>query len=140
MLQAKVSLSRSPRTAGSLGVPACADASAEACVSHVVFQHLPDPAITLGYVREMGRVLRPGGWAAFQLSTDPALHRRPRRRLSHRLRALLGRAPRGVADPAWVGAAVEMDALEAAAIGARLRLERVVGAGTQFCAVLARRA
>jgi len=116
-----------------------ADASADACLSHVVFQHLPDPAITLGYVREMGRVLRPGGWAAFQLSTDPALHRRPRRRPSHRLRALVGRAPRGVADPAWVGAAVEMDALAATAASAGLRLERVVGAGTQFCAVLARR-
>src|SRR3954447_5995377 len=38
-------------------------ASAEVCISHVVFQHIPDPAVTLGYVREIGRVLRPGGWA-----------------------------------------------------------------------------
>src|SRR3954470_2705623 len=45
-----------------------ADASVDAVVSHVVFQHIPDPQVTLGYVREMGRVLRPGGWAAFQIS------------------------------------------------------------------------
>lgn len=48
-----------------------ADASVDAVFSHVVFQHIPDPRITLGYVREMGRVLRPGGWTAFQVSTDP---------------------------------------------------------------------
>lgn len=40
-----------------------ADASADACFSQVVFQHIPDPEITLGYVAEMGRVLRPGGSA-----------------------------------------------------------------------------
>ncbi len=36
------------------------DGEADACFSHVVFQHIPDPAVTLGYVREMGRVLAPG--------------------------------------------------------------------------------
>src|SRR5207253_180258 len=30
-----------------------ADGSVDACVSVVVFQHIPDPAVTLGYVREM---------------------------------------------------------------------------------------
>lgn len=35
-------------------------ASVDACVSVVVLQHVPDPAIALGYVRELGRVLRPG--------------------------------------------------------------------------------
>src|SRR3954453_9609069 len=48
-----------------------ADSSVDACFSHVVFNHIPDPAITLGYVREMSRVLRPGGWSAFQVSNDP---------------------------------------------------------------------
>src|SRR2546423_8971633 len=52
------------------------DGEGDACLSPVVFQHIPDPEVTLGYVREMGRVLRPGGWAAFQVSTDPAVHRR----------------------------------------------------------------
>ncbi len=57
------------------GLTGVADASADALVSHVVFQHIPDPLVTLGYVREMGRVLRPGGWAAFQISNDAEIHR-----------------------------------------------------------------
>ncbi len=69
-----------------------ADRSADACFSHVVFQHLPDPAITLGYVREMGRVLRPGGWAGFQVSNAPEIHRRPSP--SRRARDLARRRPR----------------------------------------------
>src|SRR3954466_13490582 len=79
-----------------------ADASVDACISHVVFRHIPDPAITLGYVREMGRVLRPGGFAAFELSNDRTWHRRRRRLPARdRLAAALGRAPRGVTDDAW---------------------------------------
>lgn len=110
-------------------------ASADACVSHVVFQHIPDPEVTLGYVREMGRVLRPGGWAAFQVSNDPAVHRprsagrgRPWRR-----------RPRGQGHPAWLGSAVELDALAAAAADGGMAVESVVGATTQFCLVRTRR-
>ena len=50
------------------------DASADACFSHVVFQHIPDPAITLGYVGEMGRVLRRrrlGGLSDLEPALDP---------------------------------------------------------------------
>lgn len=115
------------------------DASVDACVSHVVFQHIPDPEITLGYVREMGRVLRDGGWAAFQVSNDPGIHRPAGGGLGERVRAALGRAPRGQGDPAWVGSPVEIASLEAAAGDGGMDLERVVGAGTQFCLVLARR-
>jgi SAM-dependent methyltransferase len=117
------------------GVP---DASADGCFSHVVFQHLPDPALTLGYVREMGRVLRPGGWAAFGLSTDPAVHR-PRRRARWRLAALLRRGPRGQEHPAWLGSAVPLARLRATAAEAGLELERVLHPGSQFTLVRARR-
>ncbi len=118
-----------------------ADASADACVSHVVFQHIPDPRVTLGYIREIGRVLRPGGWAAFQVSNDPTAHRVTGgwTGVKRRLGALVGRAPRGQGQPAWLGSAVELEALERAASDGDLALERVTGAGTQFCAVLARR-
>jgi SAM-dependent methyltransferase len=118
-----------------------ADASADGVVSHVVFQHIPDPAVTLGYVREMGRVLRPGGWAAFQVSNDPRIHR-PRTgsgRVAHVLRSLLGRAPRGQGDPAWLGSAVDLGDLRATAQAAGLDVERIEGAGTQFCLVALRR-
>ena len=117
------------------------DAGFDACLSYVVFQHLPDPAITLGYVREMARVLRPRGWAAFQVSTDPAVHR-PRRGAGTqlaRLRAIAGRAPRGQHDPAWLGSAVTVQALQATAECSGLEIERLLNPGSQFCLVLARR-
>jgi SAM-dependent methyltransferase len=120
------------------------DASVDACVSHVVFQHIPNPAVTLNYVAEMGRVLRTGGWAAFQVSNDPSVHRAAhhdstRNRLLRRVRAGARRAPRGVDDPAWLGSAVDLDELTMTADGAGMRVERVYGAGTQFCVVRARR-
>ncbi len=115
------------------------EASADVCVSHVVFQHIPDPAITLGYVAEIGRVLRPGGWAAFQVSNDPRVHRPRRRRALAWLAGVSGRGPRGQSDPAWLGSAVELEDLRAAAAAAGLALERIVGEGTQFCLIRARR-
>ncbi len=111
-------------------------ATADACISHVVFQHIPDPAVTIGYVREMGRVLRPGGWAAFQVSNDPTIHRRRAARAVRPWR----RRPRGQSHPAWLGAAVELEQLDAAATDGGMALERISGAGTQFCLILARRA
>jgi len=110
-------------------------------VSHVVFQHIPDPAVTLAYVAEMGRVLRPGGWAAFQVSTDPAVHRVPgaAARLRWRLVALMRRGPREQEHPAWLGSAVSLSELARVADGAGLALERVLAAGSQFTTLLARR-
>lgn len=116
----------------------CEDASIDACLSLVVLQHVPDPEITLGYVTDLGRVLRPGGWAALQVSNDPAVHR-PRDPLSWRLKALVGRAPRGQRHPAWLGSWVELDRLEETAQAAGLSLERTWGAGTQYCQLLLRR-
>lgn len=111
-----------------------ADASADAFVSHVVFQHVPDPEITYAYVADIGRVLRPGGWAAFQVSDDPSIHRPVPVR-----RGFLRRGPKGQDHPAWVGSAVDLDRLRAVADGAGLDVERIEGAGTQFCLVGLRR-
>jgi SAM-dependent methyltransferase len=113
-------------------------ASASAVVSHVVFQHIPDPAVTLGYIREIGRVLRPGGWAAFQVSDDPAVHAAPGwpRRLGGALPRVLRRGPGGQADPAWLGAAVSLAEVREAAQAGRAPVRRVVGEGTQMCCVL----
>lgn len=118
-----------------------ADGSFDACVSFVVFQHLPDPQLTYGYVREIGRVLRPGGWAAFQVSDDPQIHRSPalHRRLQGQLRALTGRGPTGQRDPSWLGSAVRIPELRRAAGEGELELERIENERTQFCLVLARR-
>jgi SAM-dependent methyltransferase len=111
------------------------DAQFDACVSFVVFQHLPTAELTYGYVQEMGRVLRPGGWSAFQVSNDPRIHERPSpwKRFSDRLRK--GHYD----DPAWLGSAVDIPELRRVADGAGLDIERVVNEGTQFCYVLLRR-
>jgi SAM-dependent methyltransferase len=117
------------------------DASVDALVSWVVFQHIPDPEVTLGYVREIGRVLRPGGWAAFQISDDPTVHehRGGRERVRRALRALTGRGPKGQSAPEWRGSAVGLGRVSDTAAQAALTVERVSGEGTQFCLVLVRR-
>jgi SAM-dependent methyltransferase len=117
------------------------DASADACFSYVVFQHIPDPGVTYGYVREMGRVLRPGGWAAFQVSDDPSVHRGAGVVATARLVAagIARRAPRGWTRRDYRGSAVDLDELRSAAASAGLEIERIEGAGTQYCVVLARR-
>jgi SAM-dependent methyltransferase len=117
------------------------DGSVDACVSHVVFQHIPDPAITLGYVTEMGRVLRSGGWAAFQVSGDQRVHSVPTEPVARLRRATSrpGRRPAGEDDPAWLGSAVELSDVRAAGTRGGLEIDRVVGEGTQFCLILARK-
>lgn len=112
------------------------DEAADACISFVVFQHIPDPAVTLGYVKEMGRVLRPGGRAAFQVSNDPSVHER-RAPFRERLGALVGRAPAGQSEAEWLGSAVDLGELRTAADEADMDVERVVGERTQFCMVAA---
>jgi len=114
------------------------DESVDACVSLLVFQHIPDPAVTLGYVRELGRVLRPRAWAALQVSNDPAVHR-PRFRPTSMLRAAVGRGPKGQRHPAWLGSHVELSDLRAAAADGGMDVERVWGEGSQYCQILLRR-
>jgi hypothetical protein len=82
----------------------------------------------------MGRILRPGGWSAFQVSNDPAVHRP---RAAGRGRPWR-RGPRGQSHPAWLGSAVELPALRAAAADGGMTIEGLRGEGTQFCIVLAR--
>lgn len=119
------------------------DASVDAVVSHVVLQHIPSAEVQLGYVREFARILAPGGWAAFGLSTDPRVHEPrtapgdPRQSRRGFLRALVGATPGGQEEPEWLGAFVPLDALGAAATQAGLTLEQIEGANTQFTLVRA---
>lgn len=114
------------------------DGFADGCFSHVVFQHIPDPAITLGYIRDMGRVLAADGWALFVVSTDPQVHRGPLPRRS-RARPWRRAAPEVGDESAWWGSAVDVAALRAAARDGGLTIEQTLGAGSQFTTVLARK-
>jgi SAM-dependent methyltransferase len=119
------------------------DASLDAVVSHVVLQHIPSAKVQLGYVTEFARVLRPGGWAAFQLSTDPGVHQPRDSSVSQSRRgffkALVGQQPSGQDEPEWLGAFVPLDALGATAVQSGLELEQIEGSNTQFTLVRARR-
>lgn len=115
------------------------DESADGCLSYVVLQHIPDADVICAYIREMGRVLRAGGWAAFQVSNDETVHR-PRQTLRNRLRARLGRAPQGQNHHAWLGTAVSVERVRRAAADGGMSIEATSGEGTQFCLVLTRKA
>ena len=117
---------------------ALGDASVDGIVSLVVFQHIPDPQVVMGYVREMGRVLRPGGWAAFHVSNDPSVHRPPG--FLTRARGALSRErPSGMGEAEWLGSAVDLDELRTVAAASGLSVDTVAGEGTQFCVVGASR-
>ena len=115
----------------------------DAAYSFIVFQHIPDPAITCSYIREMGRVLRPGGWAVFQVSERPEIHRREHwtasEPLSARIARRLGRRPTGTLEAEWLGSSLGRAQLLDALADGGLRLESIDGGGTQFCLVHASR-
>ena len=105
-----------------------ADASVDLVFSYIVLQHIPDPAITERCIRDMGRVLRPGGHAWFQCNNLP---RRLRERLVPASCRRVGRrlldALRGRVDPA----AAPPDAEADAAVDARARTGAPVGDGDE---------
>ena len=116
------------------------DGCLDVCVSHVVFQHIPDPEVTLEYVRDMGRVLKPGGLSTFQVSNDPEVHRAGDQQGARALFVrLAGRAPRGLRNPAWLGSMTDLGELARVAREAELDVEQTVNPGTQMCIVLLRR-
>jgi SAM-dependent methyltransferase len=111
----------------------------DGCFSLVTFQHIPDPTVTLAYIREMGRVLRPGCWAAFQLSTAASVPWTPTLsdRLRLAIRGKLGRGPRGQTHPAWVGSTVSGAELQATAEQGGLQIKRLLNPEHLYSAVLA---
>jgi ubiquinone/menaquinone biosynthesis C-methylase UbiE len=104
-----------------------ASGSADFIFSYLVLQHLPSEELAFGYVREMLRVLRPGGGFLFQFngSHKPTMNLRGRIAwcvvdalwsaglvpLSHAAASLFGLDP-FVAGKSWRGAAVETSKIE----------------------------
>ncbi len=112
------------------------DASFDFCFSYIVFQHIPDPAVTVHYIQEMARVLVPAGHAYFQLNTRrfsviQAL--RNQLMLRTRLDRLLKRrtARTRYDSAAWRGSTLSEPAVRAAISSAQLRLVSLDGVGLQ---------
>lgn len=87
------------------------DASFDRVMSYIVFQHIPDSAVILGYIREALRVMKPDGEFRFQARND----------MAHRV------------TDTYNGAGISLDAVRAIAEERGLRVHRVSGEGTHYC-------
>ena len=127
-----------------------ADRSFDFVFSYITFQHIPKPAITLGYIREAGRVLKSGGHFYFQVNNMP-VDIRGRLRLRSRLASIVRRrrepreaaagepaetaalrGPKGLDHPAWRGSRLSVAQLEKACRAADLKILGLRGEGTQY--------
>jgi SAM-dependent methyltransferase len=129
-------------------------ASADIVLSFITLHHVTEPAVVLSYVRDIGRVLKPGGRALLHLHT---IERNWLRRLARRLgpKAPLDAwwdrgfepltmpevaAPSGVVTTrVWQGCRVPVTAVRRAARAARLTVERAEGEGTFWTFLTLRR-
>jgi SAM-dependent methyltransferase len=110
------------------------DSTSDFVLSFTVFQHIPDPAVVLGYIAEASRVLRPGGVFVFQWNNIPGRFRWAARR---RALAILGRI--GVRSelygrnaPSFLGSRVPLRTIEAALERNGLALRETKGLGTLY--------
>ncbi len=122
------------------------DAAVDLVFSYIVFQHIPDAHITQNYIREAGRVLKPGGHFYFQVNNLPPRGMRERLGLGRRLRAALGKSgstkesgPRELHSPAWVGSRISLPAVDEALTQGSMQRMRIANPGLQYCWVLAQK-
>jgi SAM-dependent methyltransferase len=117
------------------------DASADLVLSFTVFQHIPSVPVIEGYLREAGRVLRPGGLFVFQWNNEPGAWRWRGRRwwlgLLQRTRIRPERYLRNA--PEFLGSRVPVARVERALEAAGLELVATKGTGTLFAWAWARR-
>jgi SAM-dependent methyltransferase len=110
------------------------DATADLVLSFTVFQHIPSIPVIEGYLREAGRVLRPGGVFVFQWNSQPgALRWQARRTMLARLQrsGIWGeRFGRNAAE--FLGSRVPLRRMQAVLESAGLVLKGVRGEGTLF--------
>jgi SAM-dependent methyltransferase len=114
-----------------------ADSSAGVVYSHDFLKTVSDSAVALGYVREIGRVLRPGGWALFHISntTEAKERRRALGALVRSIEALAGRAPKKPSRPQRPGPLIGLEQLAQAAAAGGTDVSRVADEGTASCLI-----
>ncbi len=113
--------------------------------SYIVLQHIPAETLVLQYVREMLRVLKPGGWFLFQLNSGrtPTMNLTGRvlwglvdgfwalglPRVSRAIAAAAGLDPE-IAGKSWRGAAVPVRAMLGAVNAAGGAVQEMLGEDT----------
>jgi SAM-dependent methyltransferase len=116
------------------GLAGIDDASADFVVSFTVLQHIPSFEVIETYLREAGRVLRPGGVFAFQWNNQPGAHWWQVRRtlLSLLQRSGILREPHGRHAPEFLGSRVPLDRMRRALESGGLELVGTRSLGTLF--------
>jgi SAM-dependent methyltransferase len=109
-------------------------ASTDLVLTFTVFQHMPDERLIAGYVREAGRVLRPGGVLVAQWNgTDGARRWALRRAALARLGRLRRSADRyGREVPEFLGSRVPLPRMRALLADAGLEVAGLRGEGTLY--------
>jgi ubiquinone/menaquinone biosynthesis C-methylase UbiE len=118
------------------------DASVDLVFSAFTLQHLPDKSLVFGYLSDVARVLRPGGWLAMHVNNEGRV-RFWSRWLAHWTMWLLnlsGRRHRLEHGPTWTGSRVGLAEVRSALERTRLELRDIQGRGTLHCTVVASRA
>jgi ubiquinone/menaquinone biosynthesis C-methylase UbiE len=121
------------------------DAFCDFCFSHLVFMHIPQEEIVLGYIHEIGRVLREGGLFRFDLSNAPFArlkrlaftlmavgYRNVKVRISWMEQRLLDSQSKVFQFETIDGAAISLRKLKAAMRDTGLVATRVSGEGTRI--------
>jgi SAM-dependent methyltransferase len=114
-------------------LPGTADASVDLVLTFTVFQHIPSVEVIRDYVREAGRVLRPGGVFVLQWNGTPGAVRWRLRRVVMAVRQRLGRGDRYGRDaPQFLGSRIELEEMRAMLREAGLELAATSGEGSLF--------
>ena len=112
-----------------------ASESADFVMSFTVFQHIPEVGVIQSYLRETGRVLKPGGVAAFQWNNQSSeLRWRIRRAVLATLQKLrLRRETHQRNAVQFLGTTVDLPHIESTLADAGMDLVKTEGLGTLFC-------
>ena len=111
-----------------------ADGTVDLVLTFTVFQHIPKVSVIEGYIREVGRILKPGGVFVFQWNNTPGSLRWAGRRfaLSVGQRVGLGRERHGRNDPNFLGSRVSLRRIRHALEASEMELRRTKHLGQLF--------
>lgn len=121
---------------------AFASESIDFCYSYAVFQHIPERAVVLSYLREACRVLKPGGVFRFQVNGLPragCARPEPVAGWSARSGAPSGAAVLEGRPDTWSGVSFSGEEIAAFAAGADMQLLAMDGFDTQYLWVTMRK-